>query len=852
MALVSGSGTGRNTNQSLQDALGMNDYIPNRPVTGGGALQRDLDQAVQEHWNAGEGWSDWVGGDSGVGGIEPSYPESDYSSYVPELQPVSIPMLTSPQSMQVSELLPSSAPIGLSGSSGMQPSMTKPISVDDVAQAVENIAPMYNKAGLDEWEREAAEREGRPVRTVNMFGEEYDTPEFLDNQLDLIGNTQTNDAYMRYAVANGLSEDDAYAIMHKPQSIKEEEELRATRTLSPDVYDGTGGLLDDGSLNYFDLTADKMTGAQYLKYAELGMGGRPTGEIVPSDVYSKRREANNYGFIPFTPDESSYLNMVTSNTLDLPWRLGSMVGNLRETLTPDYAINYGDQRVSGRDFDKLYPAYLGQFDYYDKFDPGRYLTKPEGENYTPHIFEHVIPDVNGNETYHYGSLRTVDANPDGTYSIGFNDGSSVDVSQDYIDTVYNPENDSINISPSRVPVNKARGKVPDNIDSLNDVNAIMAAAEGSGASPLDYADVIYVPDLVLSDGTRMSFEDVDRLSRDKTEGDDADNPNDDDIRYEFGSGILPFATNKPRRLMEQEPISFEDGKVKVNFGDMVNNTWDWTLGSIPISVGNIMPWLYSASGATSSVNGVDPGTYSPSSDSYGLISGSYDEKGNAIYGVPGEDGKRDDALSDSTRWWNAAGNALVPLTEQIVGPVGGQVIPLEKMFGSQVANPTVGQVLKNFLIGAAGEGIEEDLGNIFEDLTQYGWQGLFANQRKDENGNPLYDDFGRHELRDYGTSLEDRITNAFDPSDLANAFLGGAAVDFAMDTLLSPINKGSFTRQIGPAVQRDLARRKTGVKQYVESEPERMEREAQENGEALPERKRLSESYLSGFDRNVD
>jgi hypothetical protein len=470
------------------------------------------------------------------------------------------------------------------------------------------------------------------------------------------------------------------------------------------------------------------------------------------------------------------------------------------------------------------------------------------------VLEHAIPDVSGNETYHYGSLKTVDPNPDGTYSMGFSDGSKVDVSQDYIDTIINPATNSVTLeTPSRVPIDKARGQIPKNLDELNNIDQIMELAGKSGASPLEYADVIYVPDMTLSDGTKINLNDVDRIARDQTDKNDADDQTDDDITYNFSGGYLPFASNKPKRLMAQEPFDFENG-ILPNIDDMVNNTWDWTFGSIPISVPiPAIPWLYSASGATSSINGVDPNSYNPNTDSYGLISGSYDENGNAKYGVSDENGKRDDRLSDETRFWNAAGNAAVPFTEMIVGPIGDEIIPLEKIFGGMPVNPTAGQVLKNTLIGAAGEGIEEDLGNIFEDLTQYGWQGLFANQKKDKEGNPLYDNFRRHELRDYDTSIEDRIRNALDPSALANAFTGGAAVDFAMDALLSPFNSETFTRQIGPALQRDMARRKTGVQQYVESEPERQAREAAENGEAPAPWETLDNaSYLEGFRDDVD
>ena len=431
--------------------------------------------------------------------------------------------------------------------------------------------------------------------------------------------------------------------------------------------DSTGNVtaMDDGSsYDYDHVTADKMTGVQYMRYAEMGMGGRPIGEIDPKGVYSKRREANEYGFIPFTPDQTAYANMVTGNVLDLPGRLGSMVGNLRQTLTPDYQINYNDasgrRSISGREFDRLSVPFINQFDYNMRFNPGKYLSMPENGNATPYVKQYVVPDVNGRDTVHYGDLIGGSWNDDGTFRFEFNDGTGVDVSEEYLGSVTD-ENGDTRLNAERVPVTNMS---PETLAMLENTDQAIQAANEYGGSPLDYANVVYYPSMRMSDGTNVSYDDVERMYLDKTPGDDADNERDDDISYGFSGNIL--FDNKPNRLKNQEMFSIgPNGGIEVNTTDLGNNAIDWTLGSLPISVGRLLPWLGSASNGITALSGADPGTYDPATDSYNLIAGDYDGRGNVGYGIYDENGNRDERLSNETKFWNAVGNAAVPLTESL-------------------------------------------------------------------------------------------------------------------------------------------------------------------------------------------
>lgn len=689
-----------------------------------------------------------------------------------------------------------------------------------------------------------------------------------DQMWGLIGDTDSNQAYIRDAMENGgLSEKDAKDIMSRGSFWDQLNKKYSQPLIGMDTSSNTSTLgdvtvMDDGSAyDYNHMTADTMTGTQYMHYAEMGMGGRPIEEIDPTKTYSKRRENINYGFTPFVPDQTAFLNMVADNVLDTPYRMGSWLSGLRETVTPDYTINYSNGSVSGRDFDKLATPYLNQFYYHDRFDPERYLSKPKNDGKaTALVREYAIPDVDGKTRYAYGDI--VDSGYDDTLYLTFSDGTTLGVSPDeyskwsvsddgmvvpesyyqahgditdsgYDDTFYltfsdgqrfgvsadyiksaADENGNIDFQTQRIPANEAHGQLPKDLDVLNDMDRIDSSVSEYGGSPLDYAGVIYIPDLVLSDGTTIPYSDVERIYWDQTPEND-EGEDDDDISYDFSRyGIVD---NKPRRFTQQEMFKSNGrGGLDVDLSDIGNNAVDWTLGSLPISIGRTMPWIYSVSGATSSLAGADPASYDPTTDSYGLIAGNYDKNGNLRYGVTGADGVRDDERSDSTRWWNAAGNAAVPLTEMLVGPVGEQLVPLERIFNSGLpSNPTTWQVIKNALVGAAGEGVEEDLGNIFDELTQYGPRGMFANVVTDENGKPITDMYG-HELRDYGTNAEDRLYSFLDPGQLANSFAGGVAVDALMQAL--PISS-----QLAPAVRRDMARRKTGVSQFVD--PEERERQ---------------------------
>lgn len=860
------------------------------------------------------------------------------------------PLNTIPPSLQTGDynnnaVVPLREPVGLSADSipsvgdvlkgNINETVLKPLGFD-----------LNREAGLDAWEEESAKRENRPVRIMNMFGEEYDMDGgdnlWLNNQLRFEGNTPTNDTYLRDAVDNGnLSMDDAWAILHKNQvleSLNSEREARESHPgMTRDVYaaDSMNNVDDGTKYNYGKMTSDMMTGAQYKHYRDdLGMGGR-SGYIDPNEVYSKRQESDEYGFIPFTPDWQTHATMAVENIVDIPARLGHQVANLRQQITPDYQISYdenGEQKtVSGKGFDKDAPAFMNSFYYDRKFNPDKFLSAPtDGSAYTTLVNQFEIPDADGNKTYHYGHLVDVSSVPDGSVQFSFSDGSTVKTTEDFLNSVYDGEN--IKMTPEVVPLqaalgvvdvnNMAPGKhqaminesvIPDesgndtyhygnllNVDNgpngtysftfedgssvnapadffeqvydketnnisvpysrvfVDDIKSDLDVQINPEKQTLENADVRYMPDFVMGDGTRMTLDDVERILMDQTPENDENrkDPNtdkdilvDDDLSYQF-HGIpvlenLPIfngITNRPARLGGQE-IFTDKG---IDTSNIMNDTLDWTLGSLPISAGKYLPWIYSVSNATRGLHGgVDPNQWNPATNSYSATAGEFDENGNLSLGVHKDtpEGKRvlDEDKSRQLVTSNFLGNAMVPLTEKMVGPIGSHIVPLEKLVDKLPLKSAFGKFLANEGVGAIGEGVEEVLGNIFEEASQYGPDAFASPVIDEDTGEPVHDMYGHEERKK--TGAPERIANFLtDTNDNANAFAGGALVDVAMRSLLPGGEHGrTLVGDARAALMQDRARHLTGAPLYVS--PEETEDE---------ELRDLGEKYASLFDkRNV-
>lgn len=637
------------------------------------------------------------------------------------------------------------------------------------------------------------------------------------------------------------------------------------------------GVVDDGlTMDYDHLTADRATGQAMQRYSEAGFGGRDWWEYSPNSIYQKSDEEQDHDFTPYLPDQTSVANMVASQLMDAPSDITGALGSARELLT-DYKINYDPDNnpstddsvsLSGSDWDYRSNPYMDNMSWLMEYEPETLLRSPEGGTIhgapvTVSVNEYEIPNVDGGISYAYGDIinnawdlnlvyddghtltipgeeidKVLDEDGyirqeyadgyDSSYStlrLDFSDGQSIEVPEDQYAAWYNPKTDGYSLPEgTRIRTEDARGFLPDDLDSLND-EFIKKVKDGKD-SVLN-APVQYLPDLVMDDGTRLTFDQVKDIYYDKDA--ETDPYAEDKVTYDF-SALTPdgsmFQDNlaTPRRFVGEivdpdakNPVEMAKG---INWGGMINNGIDFTLGSLPISIDTIA-WPTSVlQGLSKSMYGIDPGRYDPITGSDKYISADFDDKGNLK-----------PTFSDVQQAANTAGNMLVPLTEQLAGPISGHSA-IEALSGELPSNPTVRQILANYALGAFGEGIEEDVGNVFDELTGQGEAAYGMPTTRsgkpllDENGEPIRNEDGSyryvnvwgepmtemtdasgHVYKSRDDKLGDRLGRAVDPNDAVNAFAGGALVDTFMQGI--PI-----LRSLGPAIQRGQVRKASGVEAY--------------------------------------
>jgi len=662
--------------------------------------------------------------------------------------------------------------------------------------------------------------------------------------------------------------------------------------------------VDDGkTMDYDHLTADKATGEAMQKYGELGMGGRSWWEYDPYALYTKSDEAQDYGFVPYLPDETARGNAKMNQILDAPGDLAGALGSARELIPAmtgtDYKIRYDqdgnkdtddDIVFSGSDFDRRKDAFLHNMQRLGSIAPETFMTKPDdmmihGAPVSVIVQEREIKDADGNTRYVHGD--PVSASPNTTLHIGFNDGTSVDIDQDEWLSWWNGEsldipdsvlgsnggvdgsqvytNDdssmirvgfqdgqTVNVTPetydswfddngnyalddngntvlprpSYVPIDMARGELPEDLDSMNEYYMRPENRQYWNSAP-----VLYMPDMVMSDGTRLNWEQFNDIYNDTDLGDNPDSATDDRVSYDYNM------LNKPRRLMPDSGQVFSDD-LSVNWGNIIPSSIDMTLGSLPISVDTVA-WPLSVSQAISkSMAGINPGRYDPltGTDQYvsaDVVDGSIVPTGNDLGRISG-----------------VAGNALVPLTEQIAGPISGHSA-IESLAGELPINPTLSQIGKAYLLGALGEGIEEIPGNVFDETTEfadsaYGDVVTPEGERLlDDEGNPVTNPDGSykfvnpvtgrpyeymtdqvgHIYKDPNTPMSRRLSNFLDWSDMLNAIAGGALVTTGMGLGSDAIHGvtggragGSYLSQIPNAIKSKRYRQQQGLTQYVSPE----------------------------------
>jgi len=517
--------------------------------------------------------------------------------------------------------------------------------------------------------------------------------------------------------------------------------------------------LDNGSGNLESQVADRMSGAQYKKYREAGIPGRPIDEIDESASYSKLGEYDNYGFIPYVPDKDALRGMSLSRVVSGPTRFFNEMRNAREEMVP-YEATINGKTVNSSQFDPLeMNAYLRRMQrgLEERGEKTADWFNAKGDHtgmtaYTPKAYQVTFPDgtvemfpgggyeILKNPTYDFdesGNEYVVDP----TVLVRFKDGSVLqfDDEADYLSSMYVP---SYRPAEEDEPVER------------------------------------WMPDFVTDDGVALTYPEVLALASDESAEDESDG-----IAYDMNIGGL----GTPATLL---PGLLEGGNVGANF-------WDIAASSAPY-FSNPTAWLAAGSNAATALAGESP----MEQDRYGV--------GRQIA----------ESIRPDQYWMNVGVNAAMPFTERLAGGI----VKGDGLFKRPLLNPdpfikkrlggTAAEPLALAASDIAGEGLEEAIGNVFEEASRNGLLGWYADDMLDENGKPVYDSTG-HVVKDLSTSGWRRVGNY--AADAPEAMAGGGLLGGAF-------RAPSIVRRDIPETARRMVLNKNlkqaGLKPYREVEPD--------------------------------
>lgn len=284
------------------------------------------------------------------------------------------------------------------------------------------------------------------------------------------------------------------------------------------------------------------------------------------------------------------------------------------------------------------------------------------------------------------------------------------------------------------------------------------------------------------DGTNWSFDDM------------------DDLLASAGVNYQPTTDDDELASMWYEftPFELDDGtKIRADraqqmLADVYNNMDEYAYygpgniakPNVDSPLEGLAPWL------SDIFTGSAPLFYSPvagaqaaagAMNAYQGMKPGYDDYVGGTYSMVSQDPREDQRILATL------GNAALPLTERLWGPIGGSVlggvtkrIPGVKNIGEAIEQAKPWQ---RYLAGTVGEAAEEIPGNIVEEFMNGSGFDWYANPVLDVNGNPRYDQQGR-QMYDPNTPIGQRVGNFL--ADAPMAMLGGAAMGGILGTTSIP------------------------------------------------------------------
>ena len=175
------------------------------------------------------------------------------------------------------------------------------------------------------------------------------------------------------AAMRGFATPDAMSALAMPDDYYQSVDNAADEIWNKPVVDANA--IDDGQ-SPESRGSLYMTGEQYKRYLDLGLPGRDPDDIRDNAIYSKQDEQENYGFIPYLPDQASLQRFHDDAAANAVNNVFNRLTDLRRNNTT-YSLNYDGNTYDAKDFNDKYNTWVDRaFDNAGKpFDDASMVTE---------------------------------------------------------------------------------------------------------------------------------------------------------------------------------------------------------------------------------------------------------------------------------------------------------------------------------------------------------------------------------------------------------------------------------------------------------------------------------------------